>query len=137
MIKRLDHIGIAVRNLEASLGPYEKVLGLSPRILRLEEARLLAAFIRVGDVTLELLQPLDGEEEVSRFLAEHGEGVHHLAYEVEDIRAAMELAARQGLKVLDERPRRGVEGQIAFVDRSSMNGVQVEFLRKDREGTGT
>lgn len=127
---RLDHVGVAVRNLESSLRTYEAI-GVHPEAIETVHAEgVKVAFLRVGDAHIELLEPLGPEGAVAKFLDRRGEGMHHLAIEVEDIRDAMARAKTSGLAVIDDEPRRGARGRlVAFVHPKSVGGVLLEFVQ--------
>ena len=126
---RLDHVGVAVRDLESALRPYEAI-GVRPEAVETVEAEgVKVAFLRVGDAHVELLEPLRAEGAVARFLEKRGEGMHHLAVEVDDIIAAIARAKAAGLAVIDDEPRRGARGRlVAFVHPRSFGGVLLEFV---------
>ena len=123
-------MGIAVRSLESALKAYAAI-GLRPEATETVTSEgVTVAFLRVGDAHLELLEPLGSETVVARFLEKRGEGLHHLALAVADVAAAMDQARRNGLAVIDERPRSGARGRkVAFVHPKSMGGVLLEFVQ--------
>ena len=127
---KVDHIGIAVRRLESSLKAYAAI-GLRPEATETVRTEgVTVAFLRVGDAHLELLEPLGPDTVIARFLDKRGEGLHHVALAVDDIRAAMEQARRNGLAVIGETPRLGARGrQVAFVHPKSTGGVLLEFVQ--------
>jgi methylmalonyl-CoA/ethylmalonyl-CoA epimerase len=125
---KIDHIGIAVSDLELAKGFYTKGLGLK---VEREEALegMKIAFIPVGGVNLELIQSATDEGVIAKFIAKRGEGVHHIAYEVDDVPSALEEVKAQGVKLVDETPRRGANGkEVAFVHPKSSHGVLTEFV---------
>jgi len=134
VIGKLDHIGIAVRDLEASLAAYTAGLGLvcdHQEVVDDQEVR--TAFLPVGETHLELLESLTPTGPIGRFLEKRGEGIHHLCFEVSDIRAALRRCREAGLRLIDEEPRRGAHGKwVAFVHPKSTHGVLIE-LSQDRE----
>jgi methylmalonyl-CoA/ethylmalonyl-CoA epimerase len=130
MLKKLDHIGIVVKNIQQARRSFA-ALGLEiDHIQDLAAKPVTVAFIPTGDTGLELLQPNPGESNIADFLIEHGEGLHHLCFEVKDILAALQSAREAGLELIDEVPRQGVSGQIAFIDPASTNGVLIELVEK-------
>ncbi len=133
---RLDHIGIAVRSLEAALTPYRLALGLEPE--HLEEVpgeQVRTAFFRLGDTHLELLEPMNGGGPIAAFLEKRGAGIHHLAVEVPDIAAAMARARQGGLRLLSEEPRAGAGGsRVCFVHPKDLGGVLLEFVEHPGPG---
>ena len=131
----VDHIGIAVENLEVALAFYRDVLGLevdAPE--EVTSQRVRAHFLHpeeeagASGVTLELLEPTTGDSPVARFLAKRGPGLHHIAFRVADITAALAELKSRGVRLIDETPRPGAHGAlIAFVHPSSTHGVLVEL----------
>ena len=134
-VRRLSHIGIAVRDLEAAVAVYERALGLPvSHRERLESEGIEAASFRLGEVEIELMQPLAEDTPVGRFLARRGEGVHHLAYEAEDVGAVLAEARAAGLETLDSEPRPGLGGsRVAFIHPRSLNGVLTELVQPGEE----
>lgn len=132
MIKGLDHIGVAVRNLDEALEIYEGTLGLKVEKIRvLEEQKVKMAFLLAGETRIELLEPTDEEGPVAKFVEKRGEGVHHIAFAVVDIEAALHEMRKKGIAVVDEKPRIGAEGfKIAFLHPKSMKNVLVELCEK-------
>lgn len=131
-IKKIGHIGIAVSDLESAKDFYTKALGLKvEREETLEGMKI--AFIPVGKVNLELIQCATDEGVIAKFIAKRGEGVHHIAYEVDDVSSALEELKGQGVKLVDEAPRMGADGkEVAFVHPKSSYGVLTELVCKKR-----
>jgi methylmalonyl-CoA/ethylmalonyl-CoA epimerase len=126
----IHHVGVAVEDLDAAVETYARLLGgrLEHRA-RVEEQGVEAASIRVGESRLELLGALDADTPVGRFLAKRGPGMHHVAYEVEDIGAALTHLSAAGAELIDETPRRGMFGlEVAFVHPESVHGVLSEVV---------
>jgi methylmalonyl-CoA/ethylmalonyl-CoA epimerase len=126
----VHHVGLAVEDLDGALDTYERLFGarLEQRT-RVEEQGVEAASIRVGESRLELLGALDADTPVGRFLAKRGPGMHHVAYEVEDISAALTHLSAAGAELIDETPRRGMFGlEVAFVHPESVHGVLSEVV---------
>jgi methylmalonyl-CoA epimerase len=126
----IHHLGVAVVDLDEAVGTYERLLGA-----RLEhraavpEQGVEAASMRVGSGRVELLAALDDETPVGKFLADRGPGMHHVAYEVEDVAAALGELAAHGAELVDEQPRRGLFGlQVAFVHPDAVHGVLSEIV---------
>lgn len=131
MFKRIDHVGVVVHNLDESLKTYCDLLGF--RLLErvsIPEQLVEAAFLDSGNSTLELISPTDEESGTARFLQNRGEGTHHLCFEVDDIHAALAELRNQGLRLIDETPRQGVHGLVAFVHPKATHGVMIELLQK-------
>lgn len=131
MFKRLDHVGIVVSDIDASLQTYQNQLGftLLERV-EIPEQKVVAAFLDGGNSTIELISPTDAESGTARYLANRGEGTHHICYEVDDIEAALAELAAQGVRLIDEKPRRGVHGLVAFVHPKATHGMMIEILQK-------
>jgi methylmalonyl-CoA/ethylmalonyl-CoA epimerase len=125
----IEHIGIAVRNLEASIGFYEKILGL--RCYNTEEVadqKVKTAFFKVGKTKIELLESTDPEGPIAKFIEKRGEGIHHIAFAVKDIEKNLKLAGEKGVQLIDIVPRKGAEGlDIAFIHPKSTSGVLIEI----------
>ena len=132
VIKGLDHIGIAVKNLDEALEIYEGILGLEvENVCALQEQKVKIAFLLAGETRIELLEPLNNEGPVARFIEKRGEGVHHLAFGVADIEATLKNIKEKGIALVDETPRIGAEGfKIAFLHPRSTKNVLVELCEK-------
>jgi methylmalonyl-CoA epimerase len=132
VIKGLDHIGIAVKNLDEALELYEGILGLEvENVCAFQEQKVKIAFLLAGETRIELLEPLNNEGPVARFIEKRGEGMHHLAFSVADIEAALKTVKEKGIALVDETPRIGAEGfKIAFLHPKSTNNVLVELCEK-------
>ena len=132
VIEGLDHIGIAVKNLDEALEIYEGILGLeAEKVCAFLEQRVKIAFLLAGETRIELLEPLDNKGPVARFIEKRGEGVHHLAFNVTDIEAALQSIKEKGIALVDETPRIGAEGfKIAFLHPKSTKNVLVELCEK-------
>jgi len=130
MIKGLDHIGIAVSNLDEALAVYEKVLGLKPEKVKVFETQKIA-FINVGETKIELLAPLSKESPIAKFLEKRGEGIQHIALRVVGIEDILKELKNKGVVLIDEKPRIGAEGgKIAFIHPQSLKGVLMELCEK-------
>ena len=125
----IEHIGIAVTNLEESIQYYEKVLGLECyAIEEVADQRVKTAFFRVGDTKIELLESTDPEGPIGKFIEKKGPGIHHLAFAMENVTESLKDAASHGIRLIDEVPRKGAEGlQIGFLHPKSTFGVLTEF----------
>src|SRR5512141_642360 len=124
----IEHIGIAVLNLEEAIGFYEKVLGLKCyNIEEVPEQKVRTAFFMVGQTKIELLESTDPEGPVGKFIEKRGEGIHHIAFAVEAIEEKLRFAESSGVRLIDSVPRKGAEGlQIAFLHPKSTFGVLME-----------
>ena len=127
---KIDHIGIAVRDLESARRFYEESLGLK---VEHEESlgEMRIAFVPVGNVNIELIESATEDGVIAKFIAKRGEGIHHIAYEVEDVGATLEKLKAEGIKLVDEKPRAGAHGkQVAFIHPKSSSGVLTEVVSK-------
>jgi methylmalonyl-CoA/ethylmalonyl-CoA epimerase len=130
VLTRIHHVGVAVADLEQSIELYRSALGAELiHRARNEKEGLEAAFLKVGDGELELMAALREDSPVGKFVARRGPGIHHVAYGVTDIDAALAGARAAGLELIDVEPRMGMHGsRIAFVHPKSLNGVLTEFV---------
>jgi methylmalonyl-CoA epimerase len=128
---KLDHIGIAVHSIEAALPLYTGLLELTPEHEEVIESQgVRAVFIPLGESLIELLEPTHTESPIAKFLEKKGQGIHHVAYAVEDIRTALTEAKEKGYRLIDESPRLGGHGkEVAFMHPNSTHGVLIEFCR--------
>jgi methylmalonyl-CoA epimerase len=136
-IKKIDHIGIAVRDLDSAKAFYTRAMGLK---VTSEEALegMKIAFIPVGGVNIELIQSVTDDGVIAKFISKQGEGVHHIAYEVEDVSSAVQELRAQGARVVDEVPRRGAHGKlVAFVHPKSSYGVLIELVCRKKNDAKT
>ena len=117
MIKKINHIGIAVNNIEDALKLYTDVLGLKLKDIEvIEDQKVKTAIIPVGESKIELLESTHPEGAIGKHIEKRGEGIHHLALEVSDIQGTLETLKKKGIQLIDEKPRKGVEGtSIAFL----------------------
>ncbi len=133
MIKKIDHIAIVVHNIEEALQVYEGTLGLElAEVEEVPEQAVRIAFLPVGESELELVEPLSTDSGVAKFLEKRGEGLHHICLEVDDIEAALQDLAAQGIRLIDKQPRRGAHGRVAFLHPKSAHGVLIELIEKPR-----
>ncbi|TWE06288.1 methylmalonyl-CoA epimerase [Neobacillus bataviensis] len=132
MIKKVDHIGIAVNSLEQTLPFYTDVLKLS--LLGIEEVdsqKVKVAFLKAGEIKIELLEPTTEESPIAAFIAKRGEGIHHIALGVTSIEERIADIKEHGIKMIDDQPRLGARGaQIAFMHPKSTAGVLFELCEK-------
>jgi methylmalonyl-CoA epimerase len=136
MLSIIDHVGVAVEDIDSALALYRDALGM-PLVHRetVTEQGVNAALLDVGDGHVELLQPLGPDTAVGKFLAKRGPGLHHVAYRVDDIDTALQSLAGAGLRLIDERPRTGIRGsRVAFLHPGSTGGVLTEIVQPAEEG---
>ncbi len=131
MISKIAHLGIAVKSLEDAKKFYEDMLGLKAAGEEVVESqKVKVAFIPVGDTRLELLESTDPQGPIAKHIENRGEGIQHIAYEVEDIEAALADLKAKGVRLIDEKPREGAHGaKIAFIHPKASMGVLVELCQ--------
>ncbi len=132
-LSHIEHIGIAVKSLQDAIPFYENVLGLKCyNIEEVADQKVKTAFFMVGQTKIELLEPTSEESTIAKFIEKKGEGIHHLAFAVEDgVQNALNEMTEKGIQLLDKAPRKGAEGlSIAFVHPKSTIGVLTEFCEK-------
>lgn len=133
LVKGIAHLGIAVRDLDKALAFYRDALGLPiMKTADLREQGVRAALLRLGDSAIELLEPEAGGP-LERFLGRRGEGLHHLALESEDIAGALAQLREKNAPLIDQEPRRGLNGLVAFLHPSALRGVLVELEQPEHE----
>jgi methylmalonyl-CoA/ethylmalonyl-CoA epimerase len=125
----IEHIGIAVSNLENAIALYEKVFGLECyKIEEVTDQKVKTAFFKIGDTKIELLESTDPEGPIGKFIEKRGEGVHHIAFAVKNIEDQLKHSEENGVKLIDAKPRKGAEGlEIAFLHPKSTAGVLIEI----------
>ena len=128
-LTHIEHLGIAVKSLETAIPYYELVLGLKCyAVEEVAEQKVKTAFFKVGQTKIELLESTDPEGPVGKFIEKKGEGVHHIAFAVPDVQAALDEAESKGVKLIDKAPRGGAEGlNIAFLHPKSTCSVLTEL----------
>ena len=131
MFARIDHVGVAVEDLDAAIALHEQTYGLKLAHREVVEAQgVEAVLLDVGESHVELLRPLQPDTAVGRFLATRGPGLHHVAYRVADIEAALDALRDQGLQLIDETPRPGIrDSRVAFVHPRAAGGVLTEIVQ--------
>jgi len=134
MIKKIDHVGIAVSDLEQQIKFYTDVLGLNcVGIEEVPDQKVKIAIFPVGEVRIELVQPLSRNSPIARFLEKKGEGIHHIAYQVTDLARNLLHLEKQQIQLIDSTPRIGAGGQkIAFLHPESTFGVLIEMCEYSR-----
>jgi methylmalonyl-CoA epimerase len=131
--RRVHHVAVVVRDLDAALGFYRDGLGLPVElVLPIESDGVTIAFLPIGESKIELVMPTDPSTGVARFLESRGEGFHHVCLEVADVDAELRRLAGQGIELIDSAARKGAEGPVAFIHPRSCHGVLVELI----EATG-
>ncbi|MEJ8801688.1 methylmalonyl-CoA epimerase [Pontibacter sp. H249] len=133
-MKNVEHIGIAVKNFSEANGLYFKLLGVGPyKTEFVESENVNTSFFRVGGTKIELLEGTTPDSAISKFIEKRGEGIHHIAFEVEDIYKEMERLKNEGFTLLNEQPKKGADNKfVCFVHPKSANGVLVELTQEIR-----
>lgn len=127
---KFDHVGVAVRSLEDALAVYERLMKLDVRRTAVQSQQVKMALITVGDMYLELLEPTSGDSSVAKFIKEKGEGLHHIAFEVEDIEASMQEYKKKGFRFVYEKPAEGKFGsKVNFIIPKDTGRVLVELTQ--------
>ncbi len=133
MTSKIDHIGIAVANLDEALKLYTEVLGLTVHGTEtVEEQKVKVAFLPIGDTEVELLESTDPEGPIAKFIEAKGQGIQHIAFRVSNIEEALAAMKAKGMRLIDEKPRYGAGGaKIAFLHPKSTNGVLIELCERN------
>jgi methylmalonyl-CoA/ethylmalonyl-CoA epimerase len=128
----IEHIGIAVKNLEDAIKFYEETFGLKCyAIEEVKDQKVRTAFFQVGETKIELLESTEQEGPIGKFIDKKGEGVHHIAFAVKEIESALKETEGKGIQLIDKQPRKGAEGlDIAFLHPKSTFGVLIELCKK-------
>lgn len=128
---RIDHLGIAVRSIADSNELFRKLLGEAHyKIEAVESEKVATSFFRIGESKIELLEASDPESAIAKFIEKRGEGIHHIAFEVDDIRAEVERLEAEGFLVLNREPKRGADNKlVVFLHPKTSNGVLVELCQ--------
>lgn len=135
MMKKVEHIGIAVKNLDESIQLFEKLLGTNCyKIEEVEDQKVKTAFFKVGETKIELLEATSPESPIAKYIEKRGEGIHHIAFEVEDINRKILELKELNFQLIDEKPRLGAENfLIAFLHPKSVNGILIEICQSQSE----
>ena len=135
MLEKLDHIGIAVKDLDQAMKLYREAFGIEPDLVyESSYTKAKIAFFPIGDVRIELIQPVNPESVVGRFLEKKGEGIHHVSYRVKDVDGSLAELEMKGVQLIDKKSRKVRENErVAFLHPKSTNGVLVELIQEDRD----
>lgn len=135
MINKIEHIGIAVKDLENANKVYTKLFGKAPYKTEVVESEgVSTSFFKVGESKIELLEATKEESAIAKYIERKGEGIHHIAYAVDNIKAAMKRMKAEGFIVLNEEPKKGADNKlVCFLHPKSANGVLVELCQEIRE----
>ena len=125
----IEHIGIAVKNLEESIKFYEDILGLKCyAVEEVKDQKVKTAFFNVGQTKIELLETTDPDGPIAKFIEKRGEGIHHIAFKTDDIKLSLKELKEKNIILIDDQPRKGAENlDIAFIHPKSANGVLIEI----------
>ena len=130
-LEQIEHIGIAVKSIEEALNFYEGILGLKCyKIEEVADQKVKTAFLKIGEVKLELLEPTSDDSPVAKFIEKRGEGIHHIAFKSGNIEEDLQLLKNDGVRLIDEHPRKGADNmEIAFLHPKSTHGVLFEICQ--------
>ena len=127
--RHINHVAIAVKDIDDTLAFYRDVFGTGEvEVEDIEDQAVRAALVRIGGSQLEFIQPTDPEGGVARFIERRGEGVHHIAFEVDDLQASLGALNEHGVRTIDTAPREGLSGMIGFIHPRSTRGVLIELV---------
>jgi methylmalonyl-CoA/ethylmalonyl-CoA epimerase len=128
-LSHIEHVGIAVKNLNDAIKFYEENLGLKCYdIEEVEDQKVKTAFFQIGETKIELLESTDPEGPIGKFIEKRGEGIHHIAFAVDNLETSLTELKEKGVKLIDEIPRKGAEGlNIAFIHPKAAHGILIEF----------
>jgi methylmalonyl-CoA epimerase len=130
---KIDHVGIVVHDVQRALHVYEAALGLRlTEVAEVTDQGVKVAFLPLGESNLELVQPTSGDTGIAKYLANRGEGIHHICIEVEDIKEVLARLKGHGVPLIDEEPRQGVHGEVAFIHPKGTHGVLIELVEHYR-----
>lgn len=134
-VNHIEHIGIAVKDLQESIKFYENILGLKCyAIEEVKDQRVKTAFFMLGSTKIELLESTDPEGPIGKFIEKKGEGIHHLAFDVKNIQNCLSEMESKDIQLIDKTPRKGAEGlNIAFLHPKSTNGILMELCEKSNK----
>lgn len=132
MVRKIDHIAIAVRSIEESLPFYRDQLGIEPTLIKdVPEEGVRIAALPIGDTEIELLEPLGPETAVARFIEKRGPGLHHICFDVADIGRELRRLQENGVPVLDSEPKQGAVAKIGFLHPKASGGVLIELSERE------
>jgi len=130
MLKKIHHVGVVVPDLDQALVLWRDTLGLHlTKSMVVQDQGVKAALLRAGETEIELLEPINPENGVGKFLAKRGGGLHHVCFETDDVARELEAARSKGIQLIDQRPRPGLAGMICFLHPKAARGVLVEFAQ--------
>jgi methylmalonyl-CoA/ethylmalonyl-CoA epimerase len=132
MVEKVEHIGIAVKDIEQANRVYENLLGVAPyKMEKVESEGVSTSFFQTGESKIELLEATNPESAIAKFIEKKGEGIHHIAFAVEDIEKEMKRLSDQGFRILNEKPKKGADNKlVCFIHPKNTNGVLVELCQE-------
>jgi len=132
MIQKIEHIGIAVKDIKKATETYTKLFNQSPyKTEAVESENVITTFFKMGENKIELLEATSEESAIYKFIEKKGEGIHHIAFDVDDIYAEMERLSKEGFIVLNEQPKKGADNKlVCFLHPKSVNGVLIELCQE-------
>lgn len=135
MLKKIEHIGVAVQDIEKSIPLFRDILGIPlEKVYESDTIKTKIAFFPLGDSTIELIEAMDPSSPVAKFIQKRGEGIHHICFGVENIEAALRYFEAKGIELLNKQPRRTENGDlIAFLNPKSTNGILIELVEMEAE----
>ncbi len=135
MVEKIEHIGIAVKDIEQANTVYENLLGVAPyKMEKVESEGVNTSFFQTGESKIELLQATNPESAIAKFIAKKGEGIHHIAFAVKDIKKEMIRLSELGFTILNEEPKRGADNKlVCFIHPKNTKGVLVELCQEIKE----
>ncbi|MDG1848939.1 MAG: methylmalonyl-CoA epimerase [Flavobacteriales bacterium] len=132
MVEKIEHIGIAVKNLKEANEVYEKLLGCPPyKTESVESEGVNTSFFQTGESKIELLEASQPESPIAKFIEKKGEGIHHIAFAVEDIKTEIKRLQKEGFKIINENPKKGADNKlVCFVHPKNTHGVLIELCQE-------
>jgi|PlaIllAssembly_1097288.scaffolds.fasta_scaffold559670_2 methylmalonyl-CoA/ethylmalonyl-CoA epimerase len=133
MLEKIDHIGIAVKDLEQAIRLYKEAFGIEPSLVyESEYTKAKIAFFPIGQTRIELIQPINPESVMGKFLEKKGEGIHHISFNVKDVDKSLSELEMKGIQLIDRKARKVRENEkVAFLSPKSTNGVLIELIQED------
>src|SRR5579863_2119130 len=130
MLRKIHHVGVVVPNLEQAMALWRDLLGLTlTKSETVQDQGVKAALLQAGESEIELLEPLDADNGVGKFLARRGGGLHHVCFETDDVARELDAARARNIQLIDQKPRRGLAGMICFLHPKATRGVLVEYAQ--------
>ncbi len=132
MLRKIHHVGIVVRNLEEAYAFYRDTLGLPVhKTAIVEDQGVKAALLTIGNSEIELLEPINANGGVAKFLERRGEGLHHICFETDDVHKELAATKAKGIELIDQQPRKGLAGMICFLHPRANHGVLIEYAQPE------